>query len=420
MNDVQKAKVWTMVLLGLISMFLGVLPLRLGAYFTKGDRGWKNVVTSILLCFGGGVLFATAMIHMLPEVQENIKLAADAGIDFRGYPVAEILFCCGFFLIYLIEELVHFFLDKSVHEHHDETIRAHRAFSIHSQACEAGLSETQMQLQKLNPDDDDEGMKTKNILISANDYLNFSDAKTFSKNSSYAQTLSSEETGPCCNEEEEHSKSSLRDFFVVLALTFHAILEGIAVGLEPEVNDVWLLFSAVATHKYVMSFCVGLELYMAKTRLAIHLAYLFVFSAMSPIGIGIGLAVIENITHETSSYYLSVAVLQALASGTILYVVVFEILERERSKSISGLVQLCFVIFGFAVLLTVELLAGHSHGGDHHHHNHGNEHFEMFHIPVGHGHEHHHEEEDHHDHHGIEHLHEGGHHDHGIEHFKMP
>ena len=68
MNDVQKAKVWTMVLLGLISMFLGILPLRLGAYFTKGDRGWKNVVTSILLCFGGGVLFATAMIHMLPEV----------------------------------------------------------------------------------------------------------------------------------------------------------------------------------------------------------------------------------------------------------------------------------------------------------------------------------------------------------------
>ena len=53
-----------------------------------------------------------------------------------------------------------------------------------------------MQLQKLNPDgDDDNGLKTKNILISANDYLNFSDTKTLnSKNSSYAQTLSSEET----------------------------------------------------------------------------------------------------------------------------------------------------------------------------------------------------------------------------------
>jgi len=411
MNEVQKAKVWTMILLGFISMFLGVLPLKLGAYFIKSDRGWKNVVTSILLCFGGGVLFATAMIHMLPEVQENIKLAAAAGIDFRGYPIAEILFCCGFFLIYLIEELVHFFLDKSVHEHHDETIIAHRALSIHSHACEAGLSET----QKLNPDeDDDNALKTKNILISANDYLNISDAKTSRKNSCYAQTLSSEETGPCCNEEEEQSKSSLRDFFVVLALSFHAILEGVAVGLESEVNGVWLIFAAVASHKYVMSFCVGLELYMTKTRLAIHFAYLFVFSAMSPIGIGIGLAVMENITHETSSYYLSVAVLQALASGTILYVVVFEILERERSKSISGLVQLCFIIFGFGLMMTVEFLAGHNHGGDHHHHNHGNEHFEMYHISVGHE-QHHHVDGDHHDH-----LNEGGHHDHGIEHFKMP
>ena len=66
-----------------------------------------------------------------------------------------------------------------------------RAFSIHSQACEAGLSQTQMQLQKLNPDADD--MKTKNLLITANDYMNFSDTKINSKNPSYAQTLSSEE-----------------------------------------------------------------------------------------------------------------------------------------------------------------------------------------------------------------------------------
>ena len=47
-----------------------------------------------------------------------------------------------------------------------------------------------MQLQKLNPDDD---MKTKNLLITANDYMNFSDTKINSKNPSYAQTLSSEE-----------------------------------------------------------------------------------------------------------------------------------------------------------------------------------------------------------------------------------
>ena len=50
------------------------------------------------------------------------------------------------------------------------------------------------------------------------------------------------------------------------------------------------------------------------------------------------------------------AVLQALAGGTIIYVVVFEILERERSKNVSGLAQLFFVIVGFCVLMSVEML----------------------------------------------------------------
>ena len=50
------------------------------------------------------------------------------------------------------------------------------------------------------------------------------------------------------------------------------------------------------------------------------------------------------------------AVLQALAGGTIIYVVVFEVLERERYKNVSGLAKLFFVIVGFCVLMSVEML----------------------------------------------------------------
>ena len=41
----------------------------------------------------------------------------------------------------------------------------------------------------------------------------------------------------------EERKRALRDFFTVLALSFHAVLEGLAVGLESESSDVWLLFA---------------------------------------------------------------------------------------------------------------------------------------------------------------------------------
>ena len=68
LNEVQEVKIWAMVLLGLFSMILGMLPLKLGPKFINDHKGWKKVVTSTLLCFGGGVLLATSLIHMLPEV----------------------------------------------------------------------------------------------------------------------------------------------------------------------------------------------------------------------------------------------------------------------------------------------------------------------------------------------------------------
>ena len=76
---------------------------------------------------------------------------------------------------------------------------------------------------------------------------------------------------------------------------------------------------------------------------------------MSPIGIGIGIAVIDNLSNEPQIYHVSVAVLQALSAGTILYVVVFQVLQRERSKNISGNMQLFSFILGFCAMMLVEI-----------------------------------------------------------------
>ena len=87
--------------------------------------------------------------------------------------------------------------------------------------------------------------------------------------------------------------TALRDFFTILALSFHAVFEGLAVGLEDSIEGVWTLFAAVATHKYVIAFCVGIELVSVGTPLAFFLTYIIVFAVMTPVGIGIGLAVSE-------------------------------------------------------------------------------------------------------------------------------
>ena len=124
--------------------------------------------------------------------------------------------------------------------------------------------------------------------------------------------------------------------------------------------------TAVASHKYVISFCVGLELFQAQTRLALYTAYIIIYAILTPIGIGIGIGISQIGTGP--AYFVTVGFLQALAGGTIIYVVVFEVLERERSKNVSGLAQLFFVILGFCAMLAVELGAPHSHGDHDHDH----------------------------------------------------
>ena len=60
----------------------------------------------------------------------------------------------------------------------------------------------------------------------------------------------------CENDTNPFTKSSLRDFFTVLALSFHAVFEGLAVGLESEPKDVWLLFAGKIAMKTALTrFC---------------------------------------------------------------------------------------------------------------------------------------------------------------------
>lgn len=60
-------------------------------------------------------------------------------------------------------------------------------------------------------------------------------------------------------EVNESVEAALRGFLVILALSLHAIFEGIALGLTAAENSVWFLFFAVASHKFVIAFCVGTQ-----------------------------------------------------------------------------------------------------------------------------------------------------------------
>ena len=52
------------------------------------------------------------------------------------------------------------------------------------------------------------------------------------------------------------------------------------------------MFAAVAAHKFVIAFCIGLELIASNTRRYLSVIYVCTFAVVSPLGIAIGMCLV--------------------------------------------------------------------------------------------------------------------------------
>lgn len=85
-------------------------------------------------------------------------------------------------------------------------------------------------------------------------------------------------------DEDDLLASSMRGLLIVLALSIHELFEGFAVGLERDPKGVYFMFAAVSAHKYVISFCIGVELMVQQTKIWLAFVYVVIYSAVSAIG----------------------------------------------------------------------------------------------------------------------------------------
>lgn len=132
--ELIETKIVSMVLLGSLSIVLGMIPIAIVKRLRWGSSGgqamsWSTqALISGLLCFGGGVLMGTGLVHMLPEVHEGFEQVKKLRQMHTDLPLGLIVVCAGFFLVYLVEEIVHLISDR--HAHNQTDVSLHRAVSI--------------------------------------------------------------------------------------------------------------------------------------------------------------------------------------------------------------------------------------------------------------------------------------------------
>ena len=143
-----------------------------------------------------------------------------------------------------------------------------------------------------------------------------------------------------------------RGLLIVLALSTHELFEGLAVGLEKSSGHVWYLLIAISTHKFVIAFCLGLKLVLTKITIKSVFGCIFLFAFVSPMGIGVGLLMTNTSLLDVTVF--PQVVLQGIATGTLLYVIIFEIFQKNAD---GGLKTYFSFLFGFLVMLFLQLLS---------------------------------------------------------------
>ncbi|KAL3270485.1 hypothetical protein HHI36_021028 [Cryptolaemus montrouzieri] len=341
------AKCVAMVTLFTISLILGSLPMLIAKKFEWESNMKNNKLAQVLLAIGGGVLMATTFIHLLPEVSENAE-----NIDqFKNlkFPVAETLTCLGFFLIYFVEECVHLYL----HKHHYVPHAMRRSVSIlRGEVYSPNKSENEPKISVIFDLDSK---------VRASQENQFSSRLSSARNSK--DLIRMKRKGERHSHEmghEEHSHlvgdekflGSVRGLLVVLALSVHEVMEGLSVGLERKPKNVWYMFAAVGAHKFIIAFCVGVELLSCGIKKRLIFIYVFTFAVVSPLGIAIGIAISSE---GAASSEIPSVVMQGFATGTLVYVIFFEILKKSEMDE-HGLMKYVAVVVGFLVMFFITVL----------------------------------------------------------------
>ncbi|XP_022668736.1 zinc transporter ZIP1-like [Varroa jacobsoni] len=366
------AKILAPLLLLFFTFLFGVSPIVIIKRFTPGAHSGQthdSKFLSFLVCFGGGVLFATAFLHVIPEVRVGF-----VAYDFE-IPITELVVCLGFLAVYFVEEVLQACIGHSSHANEDH-----------------GHSHSPQVIQCATNADGVSSGNTANSEPSAYQHFSTFDQmeRTMSSNSTQGGNggnramhvqPSREHNGGHTHGNHNHAVPNkvpaltFGGVLIVVALSFHSVFEGLSLGLQSSASKTWIMLLAIALHKLVISFVLGFELCTSGVKKTAVLVYVVIFSVMSPLGAFVGI-----MTQRHFEETLVVTVLNGIAAGTLLYVTFFEVLQKQKNLSLHGMFQLTAVILGFGLMLALELMLPHSHqaegdGG----HGHGSGHRDDFH-----------------------------------------
>ncbi|KAG6592088.1 Zinc transporter 11, partial [Cucurbita argyrosperma subsp. sororia] len=281
----------------LILIFFGTFIPGISPCFFKWNDGFLVLGTQ----FAGGVFFGTAMMHFLSDANETFGDLTD-----KAYPFAFMLACVGFLMTMAADCVISYLYRKQDGDS-----------SIDVELRGAAISPSKLQVHN--------GSNGHNPHPHA----------AITTMGSFGDSI-----------------------LLIVALCFHSVFEGIAIGVAETEADAWRALWTISLHKVFAAIAMGIALLrMIPNRpLLSSAAYSFAFAISSPIGIAIGLIIDATTEGAVADWIFAISM--GLACGVFIYVSINHLLSKGYTAKDSVVVdnpnhKFVAVLLGIGIIAVV-------------------------------------------------------------------
>ncbi|XP_070686980.1 zinc transporter ZIP1 [Pempheris klunzingeri] len=303
MEYLLQVKIGALVGLLLLTLLFGFIPARVKWFRDTNGTEIQRTVQSLISCFAGGVFLAACLLDIIPDYLSDINTELDTQKVETSFPLPEFIMAAGFFMVLIVERIV--------------------------LNCRE-LGRAQEEREPLIPDN-------RNMYGHGHSHGTSPDLESSSHHVHV----------------DFQAHSPFRSFMLFLSLSLHSVFEGLAIGLQSTDSKVLEICIAILVHKSIIVFSLSVKLVQSAVRPLWVAAYIGVFAMMSPIGIAIGISVMEA---QLAAGALIQAVLEGLAAGTFIYITFMEILPHELNSPGKQLLKVFFILLGFSIMAALTFL----------------------------------------------------------------
>lgn len=301
MDYLLQVKIGALIGLLLLTLLFGFIPAKVRWFRDTNGTETHRTVLSLISCFAGGVFLAACLLDIIPDYLSDITAELNSRKVETSFPLPEFIMAAGFFTVLILERIV-------------------------LNCREMGVAqEERAPLMPDNRNGHGHGHGISPDLESSGHHVHV----------------------------DFQAHSPFRSFMLFLSLSLHSVFEGLAIGLQNTDSKVLEICIAILVHKSIIVFSLSVKLVQSAVRPLWVAAYIGVFAMMSPIGIAIGISVLEA---QLAAGALIQAVLEGLAAGTFVYITFLEILPHELNSPGKQLLKVLFILLGFSIMAALTFL----------------------------------------------------------------